>query len=83
MAYEVINLDTDETHGVYPTIEEARGCVRFDRLRAYQIWRGEVDEEGDFVGRVRVENCEPYDGDDERAAQSVGLKLGSYLDANF
>ena len=53
--YEVINLETDESHGDFDTLEEARGCVAFDGLNAYQIWRG----------HIRVENCEPYYGDDE------------------
>lgn len=76
MGYQVINLDTDESHGVYDTLSEARGCVRFDRLRAYSIWQGqhEVNEDGDcdFNSTVRVECCEPYDGDDDRAAQGTG-----------
>ncbi len=65
MAYEVINLDTDESHGVYETLCEARGCVRFDSLRAYQIWQGEEDADGDFAGNIRVESCEPYEPDPE------------------
>ena len=64
--YEVINLDTDESHGEYETLSEARGCVEFDRLRAYSIWHG----------NVRVENCEPYDGDDDRARQALGQEFG-------
>lgn len=27
-----------ESHGTYDTLEEARGCVEFDRLRYYEIW---------------------------------------------
>jgi hypothetical protein len=69
MTYEVINLDTDESHGEYDSLEQARGCVRFDRLRAYQIWSG----------NLRVENCEPYDGDDDRAAQGLGQFNASEL----
>jgi hypothetical protein len=57
--YEVIDLDTDESHGLYPSLDEARGCVEFDKLRAYQIWRGHVDADGDFCGNVRVESCDP------------------------
>lgn len=48
MAYEVFNLETDESHGTYDTLSEARGCVRFDRLETYSIWRGDV----------RVECCD-------------------------
>lgn len=77
MPYQVIDLDTDEDRGVYETLDEARGCVRFDRLRAYQIWQGRMeagglDEPDEFIGTVRVENCEPYDGDDDRARQGLG-----------
>lgn len=60
--YEVIDLTTDESHGEYPTLEQARGCVRFDKLRAYSIWHG----------NVRVECCDPYDGDDYRVKQALG-----------
>jgi hypothetical protein len=62
MSYEVINLDTDESHGVYETLGEARGCVQFDRLRAYSIWRGDI----------RIECCDPYEGDDARVRQALG-----------
>lgn len=60
--YEVINLETDESHGTYPTLEQARGCVRFDGIRSYSIWRGDV----------RVECCDVYDGDDDRVLQAMG-----------
>jgi hypothetical protein len=60
--FEVIDLHTDESHGKYETLEKARGCVRFDRLRAYSIWHG----------RVRVECCDPYTGDDDRVKQATG-----------
>lgn len=65
--YTVINLDTDSCHGDYPTLEQARGCVRFDRLRAYAIWHG----------NVRVECCDPYDGEDDRVRQGMGLPNAS------
>lgn len=61
--FEVFNLDTDESHGCYPTLEQARGCVLFDKLRAYSIWRDDS---------IRVECCEPYDGDDDRVRQGLG-----------
>jgi hypothetical protein len=67
--YEVINLDTDKSHGTYPTLCQARGCVRFDKLRAWSIWNGDV----------RIECCEPYDGDDDRARQGLGLPNASEL----
>jgi hypothetical protein len=77
MPYEVIDLDTEESHGIYDTLSEARGCVQFDRLRAYAIWRGYhtrgiYGEDPEWVTEVRVECCDPYDGDDDRAKQGLG-----------
>lgn len=66
--YEVINLETEESHGEFDTIAEARGCVRYDKLTAYSIWN---------EGRVRVECCEPYGGNDDRAKQGLGLANAS------
>jgi hypothetical protein len=65
--YEVINLHTDESHGEYATLDEARGAVRFDRLTAYSIWHNDV----------RVQHCEPHDGDDDRAKQGLGMPNAS------
>lgn len=70
MSYEVINLDTDESRGEFDTLDEARGCVRYDRLRAYAIWHD----------NVRVECCDPYDGDDDRVKQALGLPNASEAD---
>lgn len=64
MSYEVFDLSTDESHGEYPTLEQARGAVAYDRLKRYSIWRDD---------NVRVEHCDPYDGDDERAQQGMGV----------
>ncbi len=69
--YEVIDLDTDESHGIYDTLSEARGCVRFDDLEAYSIWQGHYGPDG-WTTDVRVECCDPYDGDDDRAKQGLG-----------
>ena len=71
IGYEVIDLDSDESHGVYSSLDQARGCVAFDRLRAYSIWRGPIVD-GEVEGRERVECCDPYDGDDDRARQALG-----------
>jgi hypothetical protein len=60
--FEVTNTDTGESHGTYPTLEQARGCVRFDKLRVYSIWQGHV-EDGEFVADHRRE--EACDGDPE------------------
>lgn len=51
--YEVINLNIDPStpwshelgsisHGTFDTIEEARGCVSFDKLTYWEIWRGDT-----------------------------------------
>lgn len=38
MKYEVINLKTKKSHGIFDTLDEARGCVAFDRLTDWEIW---------------------------------------------
>lgn len=68
--FEVIDLATDESHGEFVSLTAARGCVRFDRLRAYAIWHN----------NVRVECCDPYDGDDDRVKQALGLPNASESD---
>ena len=65
--YEVFDLNTDEQHGSYATLDEARAAVRYDRLRAYSIWRE----------NVRVEHCEPYEGNDDRVKIGLGQKCAS------
>ena len=46
--FDVIARPSNESHGIYNTLDEARGCVEFDRLRDYEIWQGDriVEEEG-------------------------------------
>lgn len=69
----LIDLLTDEPHGDYDSREEARSAVRYDRLTAYAIWkRGE-----NGAGDVRVECCEPYQGDDDRVKEALGLSNAS------
>jgi hypothetical protein len=70
LAYEVINLTTEESHGEFETLDEARGAVRYDRLHAYSIW----------CGNVRVEACEPYEGGDDRVKQGLGQHNASEAD---
>lgn len=60
--YEVIDLNTDESHGEFDSLAEARGCVAYDRLTNYSIW----------CGNIRVEHCDPPDTDDDRVLQSTG-----------
>lgn len=39
MRYRVINEKTNESHGVYDSFDEARGCVAYDGLvENYSIW---------------------------------------------
>ena len=40
--YELINPNTNESHGVYETLEEAQGAVKYDRLLSYSIWFEDV-----------------------------------------
>ena len=35
--YEVQNLATLQSHGYYGTLDEARGCVAYDRLKEWRI----------------------------------------------
>lgn len=60
--YMVINLRTDESHGEFDTVSEARGCVRYDKLTNWAIWHG----------NLRVEACDPPDTKDERVLQGTG-----------
>jgi hypothetical protein len=41
-SFEVINLKDGESHGLYPTMGEAIGCVEFDGLTEFQVWRGDA-----------------------------------------
>jgi len=38
MKYEVKNGTTNESHGWYEDLDEAYGCIRFDRLKFWQVW---------------------------------------------
>ena len=38
MKYEVLNLKTKRGHGTFDTLDEARGCVLYDRLTDWEIW---------------------------------------------
>jgi hypothetical protein len=68
--YEVIDLETDDAHGSYRTLDEARRAVSYDRLEKWAIWRD----------NVRVECCDPYDGDDDRMKQAMGEPNASEYD---
>lgn len=39
--YQVIDNVTGEDHGIWETLERARGCIEFDRLKYYDIWHGD------------------------------------------
>lgn len=66
LKYELIDLDTDEPMGEFETVPEARKEIRRSKLRAYAIYR--IDDRGS----VRVEQCDPYEGDDDRVKQALG-----------
>lgn len=59
--YRVINLLTDE-ETEFDTMGEAQAAVAYDGLTHYQIWHNDV----------RIVNCDPYEGDDDRVAQALG-----------
>ena len=71
--FEVYNLETDESHGTFPTYEQAMGAVRYDKLTQYQIWQGYVSD-GEFISCVRVVSQETYDDIvDPRVREGLGL----------
>lgn len=69
--YQVIDLDTDEQVSVHRRLPPAQKAAR--RRRAYAINLVEYDHpSGEYEFISRIEYCEPYDGDDSRAAQACG-----------
>jgi hypothetical protein len=71
--FEVFNTETDECHGTYETLDQARGCVKFDRLVAFEIWRGSVrveccDPEADAAYGAAEREQRQIDNDGERGA---------------
>ena len=38
--YEVIDYASNESHGSFGTLDEARGCVAYDRLLTWGIFDG-------------------------------------------
>lgn len=66
LQYELIDLETDEPMGEFETVPDARREIRRSKLTTYAIYR--IDDRG----RCVVEKCEPYEGDDDRAAQALG-----------
>jgi hypothetical protein len=62
MMYQVWNLATDESHGSFETLSEARGAVKFDRIQKhYEIQK--IDDQSNFVARVECrddsQDCDP------------------------
>lgn len=70
MKYEVTNLDTFEQEGIFASLYDARRVAR--KLPSYEIWKGDMDLDGEFVGERRMEHCEHYHGDDDRVKQAIG-----------
>jgi hypothetical protein len=59
MAYQVLNGMTDEVHGMFDTLSEARGCVAFDKIQAsYEIRT--VDDDGNFLQRIEYRDDSTY-----------------------
>jgi len=75
MTYEVINEETDESHGEYETYDEAMGAVVFDRISdRFSIWK-----DGDY----RVNCCVDFEyaGEtDSRVLQGMGLLPATHPD---
>jgi hypothetical protein len=54
--FEVIDLEAGESHGHFATLDEARGCVAFDKLVAWEILRHGVQVEAtDLAGMKTAE----------------------------
>jgi len=47
--FEVINLKTKASHGVFDSEDEARGCARYDRLTDWEIWECGTKRVSDIV----------------------------------
>ena len=61
--YEVINCESGKSHGEFETLDEARGCVLFDRLFSYMI----------MFGNECVVDCDQGPiSDDPRVRQAMG-----------
>lgn len=71
--FEVHNVKTDEPHGSFDTLDEARGCVAYDRIQnCHEIHK--VDLAGNLL-RV-VQWCTDYlheNETDDRVLQGLGL----------
>ena len=66
--FEVFEATAGESHGIFDTLEEARGCVEFDKIVSWTIWQGDtiVQEGGLEDGTEEVlppEPCFFADGD--------------------
>jgi hypothetical protein len=48
--YEVIREPDGDSHGQFDTLDEARGCVAFDRLAEWSIYRLTQAQDG---GEIR------------------------------
>lgn len=74
--YQVIHFTPEEDRevGVYFYLWEAQAEAR--KAPRYAIYLGQWDGE-DFTHGRRVEFCDPYDGDDDRAKQGLGLPNAS------
>lgn len=68
MKYEVINLETELSHGEYETLDEARGAILYDKLKTWQIW---------FDGHELIERCSPLHDEIDRAARCYTTEGGS------
>lgn len=65
--YEVVDLNTGKSHGVYDSLDEARGCVEFDQLTHWSIddaLHGRIVEQHDPGRRQREREADRVDGYD-------------------
>lgn len=70
-AFLLIDLSDDEPVGIYATLTEARRNAK--KTPRYSIWAGRWDGESALDDQKRVAHCDPYDGDDDRVKQGLGM----------
>lgn len=72
VGYRLVDLVDDEEYGPFDTLAQARKEARTRCPEGYAIWHGDV----------RREVCDPYQGDDERVMEGLGMPtVGAAIEA--
>ena len=86
--YEVIEILNEDvgavrSHGVFATLDEARGCVEYNKIGEYEIWQGDhiVEERTRDWRNVRAmesgEGSGDWDEDGEYEAQRRLIQINN------